>query len=160
MKVETTRFGEINIENDKVISVPEGILGFPSSRRYIILDHYKKEVPFKWFQSLDDPSLAFVIIDPMLFKPDYMIDDQMPEISDIIESDSDELLVLTIVTILKKPWQITANLLSPIIINISTKVAKQVVLLDSGYDTRYSISSQENSQENECSDKNTLQCNP
>lgn len=140
MKIMTTRFGEIEIEENKIITVSKGLVGFPQRTKYIILDHpNKKSIPFKWFQSADEPSLALVIIDPLLFKPDYKINYKLPEITSLGSSNPKDFLALVIVSILKDPQEITANLLSPIIININTKIAKQIILYESKYDIRHSF---------------------
>ena len=73
MKIKTTRFGTITIEEEKIISMPFGMLGFPDVRRFVMLQH-KEDSPFFWYQSVDDPILAFVIMSPFLFKPDYNVD--------------------------------------------------------------------------------------
>ena len=73
MKVYTTRFGEIEIADETIIAFPNGILGFPEQTNYALINTDDNS-PLKWLQSLDDPALAFVVTNPNLFKPDYMID--------------------------------------------------------------------------------------
>ena len=73
MKVETTRFGTVKVPEEKVISMSHGMLGFADKKRFCIIQH-KEESPLFWYQSLDDPALAFVITNPWLFKPDYEVD--------------------------------------------------------------------------------------
>ena len=87
MEIETTRFGHVEIDESLIITVPDGILGFEGLNRFIILDHFDKESPFKWLQSIEDPSLAFVITDPLIFVPDYKAKIHKDEISSIELSD-------------------------------------------------------------------------
>jgi len=58
VKIRTTRFGEIEVEDEAVISVPGGLIGFSDQERYVIIEH-KPESPFFWFQAVDRPDLAF-----------------------------------------------------------------------------------------------------
>ena len=136
---QTTRFGEIEVDEDLVITLPNGIIGFEESRRYVVL-HLQEKSPFRWLQSLDDGSLAFPIIDPWDFKPDYA-----PTISD---ADADQLkldrdspkLVFAIVTIPRQePRRVTANLLGPLVINPVTRLGKQVIVTNEQYTTKHSI---------------------
>ena len=137
MKLEGTHFGDIEVEREEVITVPEGVLGFPNSKRYIILDHSESS-PFKWFQSLDEPGLSFIIINPLLFEPDYRVQMDRKEISILEPFESDGLLIMAIVTI-QESKEITANLQGPLVINPKNQLAKQIVLADGGYTTRHSI---------------------
>ena len=73
MKVNTTRFGTLTLEEEKIIDMPSGMLGFPDKRRFVILNH-REDSPFFWYQSVDDPDLAFVITSPFLFHPEYDVD--------------------------------------------------------------------------------------
>ncbi len=82
MKVKTTRFGEIETEFDRVIRFPRGILGFPEYREYVLLQT-NEEGTFFWLQSTENPALAFVVSDPMLFVPEYQVPLKMEEFADI-----------------------------------------------------------------------------
>ena len=136
---ETTRFGEIEVDEDLVITLPNGIIGFEESRRYVVL-HLHEKSPFRWLQSLDDGSLAFPIIDPWDFKPDYA-----PTISDAdavqlrINRDSPKLAFAIVTISRQEPRRITANLLGPIVINPATRLGKQVIVTDEQYTTKHSI---------------------
>jgi flagellar assembly factor FliW len=73
LKIETTRFGALDIDEGKVITMPHGMLGFPEGRRYVLFKH-KEDSPFFWYQSVDDPALAFVMTTPSLIVADYRPD--------------------------------------------------------------------------------------
>lgn len=142
MKIETTRFGEIDIEEERVITMPSGMLGFSGKNRYTIICN-SKESPFNWFQSVDDPALAFVIIDPLLVIPDYRISVHPSEISEIEIEDPSKALFLAVVNIAKDHSQITVNLQGPIVINGEKRLAHQLVLHNSSYSTKHIIYSRE-----------------
>lgn len=129
MKINTTRFGEIPVEESKVILMAGPILGFEQLRRYILIVPDEKK-PFWWLQSVDDGAVAFVVANPFAVKTDYE-----PEISgDVAEAlqieRPEEAVVLTIVTIRKEPLKVTLNLKAPLVINPVTKTGGQVVLED------------------------------
>ena len=81
--VETTRFGAIDVENSSVIEFPEGLLGFGECKRYVLLDHPGGNGPFEWLQSTERPEIAFCVIDPVQFKPDYRIAVKQHELAGI-----------------------------------------------------------------------------
>ena len=91
MIVHTTRFGDIEINKKKIIELPEGILGFSDCKRFYIMDY--KDTPFKWFQSLENPGLAFVIINPLMFEPNYHININKKEVNLLNIDDEKDVLV-------------------------------------------------------------------
>ena len=147
MEIKTTRFGDVEIADNLILSLPEGILGFEDFKRYIILDHFDKESPFKWLQSVEDPSLAFVITDPLIFVPGYKVKISKEEVNSIELSDASKAIILTIVNIKRDHSEITINLQGPIVINAEKKIAKQIVLRESDYSVRHVIFSR-NQKEN------------
>ena len=139
MEIKTTRFGQVEIDENLIITLPEGILGFEDFRRYIILDHFDKESPFKWLQSVEDPSLAFVITDPLVFIPEYKARISKEEVSSIELSDVSKSIIVVIVNIKRDHSEITINLQGPVVINADKKLAKQVVIRESDYSVRHTI---------------------
>lgn len=146
IRINTSRLGEIEIPEQCIIHMPSGILGFSDVRNYVLIPH-KENSPFFWYQSLEEPSLAFVVMDPFVFKPDYDVP-IVPQIVANLEAEKiEELDVLVIVTIPKdRPQDMTANLLGPILINRSKKLAKQIVLDPERYGTKTLILSPKNKQ--------------
>ncbi len=137
----TTRFGDLEVRDDDVIQIPEGILGFGSQKRYVLLEDPEQE-PFLWLQSLDDPELAFVLVDPLLFFPEYQVKISREEIADLELEEAAEARILAVVVVSEDPGKITANLKGPLILNPRTRRAKQVVLLDEEYGTRHPLLAQ------------------
>jgi len=145
VEIKTTRFGQVEIDENLIITLPDGVLGFEDSRRYIILDHFDKESPFKWLQSVEDPSLAFVITDPLVFVPEYKAKISKEEVSSIALSDASKALIVVIVNIKRDHSELTVNLQGPIVINSERKLARQVVIKESDYSVRHVIFSREKS---------------
>jgi flagellar assembly factor FliW len=138
MKIATTRFGEIECPDRTLIRFPSGIIGFPRSLQYVILDH-TRDVPFKWLQSADEGQLAFVIMDPALFKPDYHVTLDADALAELEAQEGDELICCVILTIPSAdPATVTANLRGPVVVNERTRLAKQVILADE-LPTRYPV---------------------
>jgi flagellar assembly factor FliW len=138
VKCRSTRFGSFEIRDESILTFPSGLLGFPEQQRYVILDH-DTEAPFKWLQSVDEPGLAFVILDPTIFHADYRVDvsaDALTEIRDGEETDVALVVILTIPS--DDPSRITANLRGPLVISHKTKLGKQLVLSDE-FPTRYPL---------------------
>ncbi|MBI5360795.1 MAG: flagellar assembly protein FliW [Planctomycetes bacterium] len=139
MKISTTRFGEIEITTEDIYGFPDGILGFPEVKQYVILDN-SNGGPFRWLQALDVPSLAFVVIDPLLFHPDYKVEVKKEDIASIEIGDVEDGFVLVILTVPgENPADITANLLGPLIFNSRKMLAKQIVLTGSNYETKHRV---------------------
>jgi flagellar assembly factor FliW len=138
MEMKTSRFGVIEIDEAKIITMRGGILGFQNLNRYIMILH-EEGSPFHWLQSLDEGSVAFIIMNPFLIKSDYEpeIDDRTIEILEIEKAEDIELMV--IVSVRSEPVKITANMRAPLVINRQKKLASQVILDDEQYPVRYEI---------------------
>lgn len=141
MKIETTRFGVMEIDERKIVSMPFGMLGFPRSQRFVLFPH-KEDSPFFWYQSLDDPALAFVITSPFLFVSGYSVDlqetIQRMSWEDPESGASFELYVVVTIP-MGSPEKMTANLIGPILINNKTRQAVQMVLSESPYSHRFPL---------------------
>ncbi len=138
LKVKTTRFGEIEVKEADVIELPAGLIGFPELKRYVLLDH-DKDSPFKWLQSLDDGVIAFVLINPLLFKPDYTVEVSEAEVSDLDIKSEEDAIISVIITMPSNPQNMTANLKAPLIFNLKNRRGKQIILNSSVYTTRHNI---------------------
>jgi flagellar assembly factor FliW len=141
MKIETTRFGTVEVAEDKIITMPNGLLGFQDKRSFCLFQH-KEDSPFFWYQSTDDPSLAFVITSPFLFKPDYQVD--AGSAIDALRWEGDNPLDCYVLVSIPKgmPEKMTANLIGPIIVNTERREAVQIVLVDDTYSHKYPLTTQ------------------
>ena len=144
MKIKTSRFGEMEIEVETILTFPGGLIGFPEQERFIIVRH-NPESPFFWLQAVDDPGLAFVIVDPLVFKPDYIVPIPPAVMSAMNATESSKLETFVIVTIPSgQPDAMTANMLGPIVVNSKLRLARQLVLDEKRYSHRYPILSGSN----------------
>jgi flagellar assembly factor FliW len=138
MKVETTRFGTLDIEEKQIINFSDGLYGFEKETRFTLLPFNPNvESPMEWMQSISSPHLAFVVTDPYLYVPDYKLK-LMEEDKKKVELEADEpFLARCIVTIPENYTEMTANLVAPVVINSQKGMAKQFVLTTMEYDTRH-----------------------
>lgn len=124
IKLETSRFGALEVREEKVVSFPEGLVGFPNLNRFILIDH--KDTPLKWLQAMDDPDIAFIVVSPTTIFEEYNLDVDR-SVKDYLELDNeDDLAVL--VTMRVSGEDVIANFQGPILINSRAMKGVQVVL--------------------------------
>ena len=138
MNFKTTRFGDIEVKDADIVLLPAGLIGFPELKKYVLLDH-DKESPFKWLQSLDDGAIAFVLINPLLFKPDYLVEVTEAEVSDLELENEEDAIISVIITMPSNPQNMTANLKAPLVFNLKNRRGKQIILNNAEYTTRHNI---------------------
>ncbi|MFC1614778.1 flagellar assembly protein FliW [Gemmatimonadota bacterium] len=138
MKINSTRFGTIEIEEKDILTFPEGLVGFAAYKQFFIYNNQKK-LPFFWLHSVENPNLAFVICDPLIFFPDYKVSVRKQELSILNIKDMDKLITCTIISISHNPFRMTANMQGPLVVNTENRKGKQLVLVDGNYTTRHTI---------------------
>jgi flagellar assembly factor FliW len=138
LKINTSRFGEIEVNESDLINMPEGLIGFPELNQFILLDH-DADSPFKWLQSVNDAEMAFVVISPLSFRPDYMVEVTEEEVSALKLTNANDAVISVIVTIPMDPKKMSANLKAPLIFNLTNRTGKQIILKDSQYQTKHFI---------------------
>lgn len=136
MKFVATKFGELDFEENEIIVLPKGILGFSQLTRYIILEK-EGAGPFKWLQSVEDPNVAFVIADPLNFFPSYKLEIDEKELEELNYTNSKDLVTYVIVTVPQDSSLASADLLGPLVINAKKRLAKQAVMSNSPYTTKH-----------------------
>ena len=139
LKVSTSRFGEIEVDEEKIVHFPNGIPAFEDEHEFIILP-YDEESPYYFMQSVKSPDLAFLLTIPFLFFPDYSFEIDDATIQELDVKNYDKLLYYSMITIPNGSIRyMTANLLAPVVINIENMQAKQVVLDKSNYTTKHRL---------------------
>jgi flagellar assembly factor FliW len=137
MRVDTKAYGSIDIDERQRIDFPYGILGFEKLQRYVLLD--APQQPFYWLQALDLVEVAFVLINPVIFRPDYTVEVPREELEEIGIDTPEKMLTFAIVTIPRNPTEMTANLQGPIIINKETRVGRQSISTNPKWEVRHPI---------------------
>ena len=141
MKVETRIFGTVDIDESKIITLPKGIVGFPELKKFAII-HDEEKGPknaIRWMQSMDEPSFAMPVIDPLVVVPDYnpMVDDEL--LKDLGEIKEDNTLVLVTITVPKDIKNMSVNLQAPFVINADERKAIQIIVDTDKYPVRFPI---------------------
>ena len=147
MLLNTRNFGEIEVDENKIITFQEGIPGFFDDRHFILFKHGTEEGEaeddcFWWLQSVDDGDVAFVLMDVFMVLPDYdphVDDDEMALLGLIDDYNTEHFVVYNIVSISDDPAKTSVNLKAPVIINVKDKIGRQVVAENEDYPIRYSI---------------------
>jgi flagellar assembly factor FliW len=137
--IKTSRFGEIEINAAKIITMTSPFLGFPDEKRYVLVPH-GAESAFWWLQAVDNPELAFVVIQPAIINPQYAPTIH-PAVVQELQADSPEGIELLIILTIPRgnPEQMTANLLGPVALNATKRLAKQVLLDPAHYSSCWPV---------------------
>jgi flagellar assembly factor FliW len=129
MLIQTTRFGAVKVTTEDILNFPEGILGFNDLRQFVLLDDPNDEI-FAWLQACELPDVAFPVLEPELFAPNYQVALTKHDIESIRLSANERTRCFAIITIPSDATLMTANLKAPIVINIEKRIARQCVLQD------------------------------
>ena len=128
MRIENTKLGDIEIDDARIVTLPEGILGFSDARRYVVLD-IRKGSSLKWLLCVDRPELALVVTDPYAWFPDYKMPLAESDTAAIAFREKDEMSVMAVVTLRgRRREDTTLNLRAPVVVNLRTLLGRQVVL--------------------------------
>jgi len=135
VKFNTTRFGDIEVDDRDVFHLPEGILGFPDLNYFVILEHNPGS-PFRWLQSTEQGEMAFVVLDPLMVDNDYPMEKLRDAVSTKDRRPKD-IGVAAIAVVPNAPHPITVNLLAPIVLDPEKRTGIQIILNGTGYTTRH-----------------------
>lgn len=138
MLIHTVNFGDIEVPEDRIINFKEGVPGFPHIRKFVVLE-VEDVKPFQYLQSLDDPPIALLIVNPFVVDAGYKFQLSKSDMEDIHSADPGQLTVYAVVTIPENPEHATVNLLAPIVINEKMRCGKQIVLHDTGYSVKHPV---------------------
>jgi len=133
MDIQTTRFGAMSVDDERIMTFPHGLLGFPNHNRFALIQTGTENY-FFWLQSVDEPSLAFVVTDPSTFFKDYEVPIRPETLVDLQMDDVAHAQIFVICNRIGD-W-LTGNLLGPLVVNASNHLAQQVVLTEKKWTTR------------------------
>jgi flagellar assembly factor FliW len=136
MIITTSRFGQLEVDDRRLICFEQGILGFPQQKQYALVQTGENS-GFYWLQAVDRQDLAFIVCDPRLFVTDYRTPIKAEELASIGLESPDGAQVFVIVN--KIDDMLTGNLQGPLVVNIETRAARQLVLSDRRYSTRHPL---------------------
>ena len=133
MEIQSTRFGAMEVDDERIITFPHGLLGFPQHTRFALIQTGEENY-FFWLQSVDEPNLAFVVTDPTIFFKEYQVPVREETWQDLQLADEGDVQCFVICN--KVGEWLTGNLLGPILVNAQNRLAQQVVLTEKKWTTR------------------------
>lgn len=140
MKILSKHFGEIEIEEEHIVTFERGIIGFEEYKRYVFIE-FEKDSFVYWMQSIENSDLCFLVANPYVFKPDYVLDVYEDDLKYIDMEREEDLMVFVILNVNLEEQRITANLLGPIVVNTKNNKGIQAVSKINDYPTDYDITS-------------------
>lgn len=136
MRLETTRFGVLEVDEETILTFTQPIIGFQEFRRFVLLPGPDDDT-IVWLQSTDSGELAFILMDPRHVVPDYTVKLRDHELAELAASSVDDLEVYTLVVVPQDPAEARTNLKAPILINRKHRLGKQTILDKSDYPVKY-----------------------
>ena len=138
-KINTRRFGELEIEEQDVVRFADGIPAFEDEHEFVVLP-YEEGTPYMFLQSMMTPELAFLMTDPFVFFPDYSFELDDENMEKLAINSMDDVLVCTLISVPRSGVaDMTTNLLAPVVINRHTMQARQIVLEKTQYTTKHRL---------------------
>ena len=139
MKINTKLFNEIEVDEDKLISFPQGIIGFPDLKDFLLVHDTESDGGIRWMQSIQEPAFAMPVIDPLIVMPEYnpRIEDDL--LQPLGEMNEENTLVLVTITVPHDIENMTVNLKAPIVINGENRKANQIIVEDDEYQVKFPI---------------------
>ena len=141
MKVVTKFFGEVELDDNKILDFPNGIIGFEDFKKYAIMydEDSDGEVRISWLQSVEEPTLALPVVDPLAVLPNYapMLEDEL--LKPLGESEDEDLLFLLAMTVPSDMTKVTANMKAPFIINAKTCKGVQIIVDNADYPVKFNV---------------------
>ena len=136
MIIQTSRFGEIEVEENQIITFPSGLVGFSEDHNFVIRED-EAAAPFLWLQSVDSNGLAFVMIEPHVSVSNYELELTQEHLNKLDAKNIEELRVFVLVTMAKEMKDVTINLQGPLLFNPEKRLGLQFIIPDGKYSTRH-----------------------
>jgi flagellar assembly factor FliW len=140
MQVRTNRLGHeetIEVSDDQVFTFSPPLGGFEALERFALI--VDEESPVEWLQSLDDPEVAFALLEPFLFEPDYAFELPDADAAELGMEGPEDAFVRCVLTLREDPDEITANMVAPLVFSPGSQLVRQIILQDSGHPLRRPI---------------------
>ncbi|MCR4953830.1 MAG: flagellar assembly protein FliW [Treponema sp.] len=137
MEIMSKAKGKIEVSDDRLLEIPEGLFGFEEYTKFALVDSDYE--PFIWLQSTENANLAFLIVDPFLICSTYETDIDDSSLAKIGITKPEDIIIMTIVTVPHDGSAITANFQGPLVINKKNRKCMQVILNDNRWSTKVNI---------------------
>ena len=138
IRFTSARFGDQEVDREKVIAFPDGVPGFEQYKSYALFNDPDNE-PFQWLLSLENPRLGFDVVNPMAIWSDYEPRISREDLQSLEVKNQGDIIILAVVTLADDPQSVTVNLSGPILVNMANLKARQLALLDDRYTTKHKV---------------------
>ncbi|MFB6356449.1 MAG: flagellar assembly protein FliW [bacterium] len=138
MKIDSKPYGEIEVDSSKIVNIEGGLFGFEDHEEFVIIGK-KEEQPFEWLQAVDDSTLAFVMVQPLVVRPNYELSLLQEDLYSIGAESTDDIIPYLLLVVPDDPQEMTANLKGPVIINQENLQGKQVINQIDEYGVRHKV---------------------
>ncbi len=136
MRVETREWGSLEIDERSIVRFKDGLLGFEDLHSFVFVDAEEFR-PFVWFLSVDDPEVGFAVADPFYFSnTPYDVSLSAGDEVGLALDEGDEIAIFVVVAIDENGSEITANLKGPLVLNMRTRLARQLAVYGASYAVR------------------------
>lgn len=139
MQVATKRYGTVEVDPSRILTFPEGLIGFPDYHEFVVMDFEVKDECVTWLQCATEPDLGFVTMDPGAVFPGYDPEFCEKDLIPLVVDTPDDLVVLSVVTVPKDIRKMTANLQAPLLINPKKRLGRQVIVPSPEYSTKHYV---------------------
>jgi flagellar assembly factor FliW len=139
--IETKAYGAVPVTERQLITFPMGLYGFESFHNFALLDSHTP--PFYWLQSVEDRDVAFIMVNPYVVVPEYVLDISEDDLATIGNPAAEDLLVFSIVTIPVEQRDISCNLQGPVIIHREERLGRQSISLDQRWEIKHYLLTRE-----------------
>jgi flagellar assembly factor FliW len=136
LKLNTLRFGEIEINEEGIVTFENGLPGFEDLQQFVFIQEDQQQ-PYAYMQSVDDCDVSFIIVNPFLFFPDYEFDITDADQAELNIETEQDVHIWTVMSIADSIETATVNLIAPLLINFKARLGKQVILHQSSYQTKH-----------------------
>lgn len=141
MRVQTKFFGEVELDDNKVIEFPNGIIGFEDFKKFAIIYDIEddRDTKISWLQSLEEPILALPVVDPLAVTTEYapMIEDEL--LKPLGNPADEDLLFLLVMTVPSDMTKVTANMKAPVIISTEERKGVQLIVDNADYPVKFNV---------------------
>ena len=141
MRVQTKFFGEVELDDNKVIEFPNGIIGFEDFKKFAIIYDIEddRDTKISWLQSLEEPTLALLVVDPLAVTTEYapMIEDEL--LKPLGNPADEDLLFLLVMTVPSDMTKVTANMKAPVIISTEERKGVQLIVDNADYPVKFNV---------------------
>ena len=141
MRVQTKFFGEVELDDNKVIEFPNGIIGFEDFKKFAIIYDIEddRDTKISWLQSLEEPTLALPVVDPLAVTTEYapMIEDEF--LKPLGNPADEDLLFLLVMTVPSDMTKVTANMKAPVIISTEERKGVQLIVDNADYPVKFNV---------------------